>query len=664
MSSSDEETQRRPKRYKTYLDPTSDNFGVPSRRTLLRMEKAATNPLPGPLNVRSPSRVSPGHSASGHDSDHERLQPSSPSDPDNPSSSDDQVSDSSDSEMNASDLSDGEGNLEHLLIEDEEILEVNPPPQAPPIDEEVLKHNAYSKKYGLDNVVIPTARLTRFEILTLIQHFNLRFGLSNRGVVGLIELVNTLLGTEVIPPSHYIFQEIFLSQTERTFHFYCPKCSLYVSANDPPENLECTDCHAVINPKTTGPSTNYFVSLSLESQLRKHLEENGPKYINFIRNRPQNADVISDVMDGLLYQDLHQAKSMSDVDFTLTFNTDGANIAESNSKNSVWPIQVRLNEIDPVERFSVNNVILAGVVYGKTPKMTAYLTPFITELKKLAHQGVTWFNSETNEFVTSKIYLLLTSLDTPAKAKVLRMVQFNGKDGCYLCKHPGNLVNRNQVRYGTADHCEEKTNESVRADMMAALQTGAHVNGQKGASPLIALKYFSFPFAVVIDIMHSHFLGVSKTLISKIWMNSQKYKHQDFYLTPEKIQELDARIMKMTPPSEISREPRSITQHSDWKASEWRNWLFYYGPVVLRGIIPDRYVKHFCLLSCSLYILYQAEISRYDLPIVHEYLQEFVRLYEVYYGLVNMTSNVHSTTHLKSCVIWGGPLWAHTTFQF
>ncbi|CAH0382345.1 unnamed protein product [Bemisia tabaci] len=47
--------------------------------------------------------------------------------------------------------------------------------------------------------------------------------------------------------------------------------------------------HAVINPETTGPSTNYFVSLSSESQLRKHSEENGPSQAYVNASGPQQA---------------------------------------------------------------------------------------------------------------------------------------------------------------------------------------------------------------------------------------------------------------------------------------------------------------------------------------------------------------------------------------
>ena len=60
-------------------------------------------------------------------------------------------------------------------------------------------------------------------------------------------------------------------------------------------------------------------------------------------------------------------------------------------------------------------------------------------------------------------------------------------------------------------------------------------------------------------------------------------------------------------PSEFSRQPRSLKDLDRWKATEFRQFLLYTGPIVLQDIISDNVYEHFLALSMTLTILQQSD---------------------------------------------------------
>lgn len=56
-------------------------------------------------------------------------------------------------------------------------------------------------------------------------------------------------------------------------------------------------------------------------------------------------------------------------------------------------------------------------------------------------------------------------------------------------------------------------------------------------------------------------------------------------------------------PSEFARRPRALDERCRWKATEFRQFLLYTGPVVLRGVLQPQIYDNFMLLSVGMYIL-------------------------------------------------------------
>ena len=118
------------------------------------------------------------------------------------------------------------------------------------------------------------------------------------------------------------------------------------------------------------------------------------------------------------------------------------------------------------------------------------------------------------------------------------------------------------------------------------------------------------------------------------------------------------------PTSNITRLFCSLVQRSYWKGSDRRNWLFYYGPLALKEILPARFYNHFLLYSEAVYTLSQKEIKFCEVRKAIEQLEKFVEDFELLYGIMNMTFNVHQLLHLGKCVYQWDPLWVYSTYPF
>ena len=71
------------------------------------------------------------------------------------------------------------------------------------------------------------------------------------------------------------------------------------------------------------------------------------------------------------------------------------------------------------------------------------------------------------------------------------------------------------------------------------------------------------------------------------------------------LHELTSSLLCLVPfvPREFARKPRSVSEILRWKATEFRFFLLYAGPVVLLDILPQALLSHFMLLFVAIRIL-------------------------------------------------------------
>ena len=117
-------------------------------------------------------------------------------------------------------------------------------------------------------------------------------------------------------------------------------------------------------------------------------------------------------------------------DISLTWNTDGIPIFKS-SNYAIWPLQASVNELHPHLRHK--NILLLGLWFGQKPNMNVFLVPFVEECSKLETEGFLY----GSEFQRRKVFAFPLSADSPARAIVRNVKQFNGQFGCDWCEFEG-----------------------------------------------------------------------------------------------------------------------------------------------------------------------------------------------------------------------------------
>lgn len=482
----------------------------------------------------------------------------------------------------------------------------------------------------------------------MILTFYLKHNLSWVALEDLLLLFNVIVGGNIFPKSKFLFKKRFNLPIRPQFHYYCPNCTVLIEPNDDNRH-NCENCNYKFNNQVN-KSENFFVTLPILTQVQTVLQRNSSC---IKKKKPSN--LICDINDGSLYKEkIHDENTI-----TLTLNTDGVKIFKSTKKGSFWPIQFVINELHPNTRFENKNIIVCGFWFGKDPNFDIFFKPLIQELHSMKDHVISI--TTPKEILNFNVRALSWTVDTIAKDKIQMKKQFNGYDGCSYCFHHGERVEGHQIRYTNNNGNEERTHITALDDMTNASDNNIISNGFKGLCPLVALPEFDVIKGFVIDPMHCVFLGVVRQ-IAELWFDSSNHGKKFYIGLRHKI--IDEKMSTIKPPIGISRKPRSITERHMWKASEWRTWLFFYSLPCLYNTLPQLYLEHFCLLAESIYTLSKETISTEELFVTDRNISEFVKLFQHYYGKINMVYNVHLLLHLPKCVLRLGPLWGYSNFCF
>ena len=80
--------------------------------------------------------------------------------------------------------------------------------------------------------------------------------------------------------------------------------------------------------------------------------------------------------------------------------------------------------------------------------------------------------------------------------------------------------------------------------------------------------------------------------------------------------------------------------------------------------MPKQYFDHHKLLVHAIYLLNQESISNEMIDNANTYLKEYVCRFQVLYGEIHMSHNLHLLLHLLEMVKRFGPLWVTSCFPF
>ena len=318
-----------------------------------------------------------------------------------------------------------------------------------------------------------------------------------------------------------------------------------------------------------------------------------------------------------------------------------------------------INQLPPELR--TKHMILAGVWASKEkPDMNEFFKPFVDEMNDIYDNGVQW--NLDNTLVTSRFIATCCCMDSPARCSALCMKQYNGYYGCTFCYQKGKRINEVN-KYPISTKVYKLRTSSEIKKQMTLIQTNKlkEIKGVLGPSALMNLKDLDLVKGVTPEPMHTVFLGVTKHITTMFLENT----NEPYYIgTPTKIRMIDERLLSLTPPTKVTRRPRTISSYTIWKASEWCSWLLSYILPCLIGILPDKYLNHLSLFVKAIQILYQDSIPIEELKNARSLLIIFVTLFQEYYKDSSMNFIVHLLLHIADSVEYLGPLWAHNANYF
>lgn len=329
---------------------------------------------------------------------------------------------------------------------------------------------------------------------------------------------------------------------------------------------------------------------------------------------------------------------------SLSLHFDGIPIFKSSNKQ-FWPI------LGKVDQAADQRPFVIGLYYGTSKPNSAngYLGALIEELCGLEKNGIVM---EGKQFCV-KVSCIIA--DAPARSFIKCVKSHNSYYSCEKCTQACEFVS-NRMVFKDEPHC------SLRDDNGFRLDPDKH--HQLAISPLTRIS-IGLVTQVILDGMHLVYLGVMRKLLF-IWTGLSGKVWRMHRLSRTTVSDLSNDIIqcKQICPSDFSRKPRSLTELKYWKATEFRSFLLYIGPVVLKKHLPEDKYNNFLMLHIAIYVLCFDQATDEWIDYANQLLGTFVQSAVSLYGRKFLVYNVHNLTHLSTDVKNFGPLDSYSAFKF
>lgn len=434
---------------------------------------------------------------------------------------------------------------------------------------------------------------------------------------------------------------VLLSSPNSSGSFQFSHCSLNCSLCD--DLRECFQNHH-FSQKAIG---------DLLSILKKHGHHDLPQDARTFMKTPSNCNEKIIEMSGGKYihfslvENLHKiiknhiiSETEIHINLKLNINVDGLPIAKS-SGSQFWPI---LGDV-VIDNITTDPFLIGLFHSNKKPENpNEFLKFFVDEYKSIEKNGL---------IIEDKVYsikLACIICDAPAKAFIANIKNHTGYHGCTKCICEGDYLERRVVFLST--DCTLRTNESFRNRTDTEHHRGPTILEELNIDMIKQLP---------IDYMHLVLLGVTKRVLL-LWTKGNKAVR----LKKNQIENLNEMYLLTSQyvPSNFQRRPRSIADIDRWKASEFRLFLLYIGPVILKNILDDKRYNHFLSLVIGIRLLSERNQSIENIDYANQLLLYYVKKFGIFFGNEYYTYNIHNLIHLPEDVRVHGALDSFSAFKF
>jgi len=275
----------------------------------------------------------------------------------------------------------------------------------------------------------------------------------------------------------------------------------------------------------------------------------------------------------------------------LQINIDGIPLYKS-SRKQLWPILCKVH-YDP----DIYKPFVVGIYCGnsKPNNINQYLYKFIDEVNTLQRDGLLISNR------LMKPYIKCFICDSPARSFLKGIKGHGGFSACERCIVYGERV-KNRTVYPDINALK-RNNESFRAQ--SDPEHHIVVTSLLSIIPEIdMIKIF------VLDVMHLGYIGVMKKLLVDYWMEGNLTVRLSRIQKKKLSRRLD--IIRKYIPIEFQRKIGALVNARKWKATEFRFFLLYCGPLVLKKILRPELYHHFQLLHVAFRILCSDQFRQHN----------------------------------------------------
>ncbi|XP_034248997.1 uncharacterized protein LOC117649921 [Thrips palmi] len=274
-------------------------------------------------------------------------------------------------------------------------------------------HGVYSEDIPSQPTVNPN------DIIQMVIGLSQRHRWTHHEKEDLMKLVNWIVGRRILPDTRFLIDSVFFPKSSLTYFFYCCKCTKMLGSSELIEmkvktktcpNTKCAHSNVISDLS----KATYFVCFDVPSQIALLLQDQNVrrKLLNpkSLFENSNHDRVMRDLYDGSVYR-----KFLSYLDFSsnthyvsVSMSVDGVALFVT-STVSITPCFLMINELPPVLR--MNNLILAGLWFGKKVQTDVFLPPIVDKIKHLSNEGFN-IKVEDNVYWHVKLYLLSLVADS------------------------------------------------------------------------------------------------------------------------------------------------------------------------------------------------------------------------------------------------------------